>query len=223
MENAQVGCGERSTTALKARTKMPWRYAAIIAGIAAVGVIVFLVREPILLAVGNFLVVQEDLQPADVIHVISGPDYRSDYGDELYRQGYAKQMFFTGGWCPVIQGNHALRAEERALEQGIPATAIVADGFQVTSTYSEAVRLKMFIDQSPVPIRSVIIVSDPHHMRRARWAYHEVLGDGVKLEMAPVPFQQSPYRRRWWTDDESRQMVKDEYLKLARITTSGTA
>jgi hypothetical protein len=33
--------------------------------------------------------------------------------------------------------------------------------------------------------------------------------------MAPVPFEMSPYQRRWWTDAASHRYVKDEYQKLA--------
>jgi len=67
---------------------------------------------------------------------------------------------------------------------------------------------------SQTPIRSVIVVSDPYHMRRARWTYRLVLGDSVKLLMAPVPFELSPYRHEWWTDKESRKMVRHEYSKI---------
>jgi uncharacterized SAM-binding protein YcdF (DUF218 family) len=61
----------------------------------------------------------------------------------------------------------------------------------------------------------VTVVSDPFHMRRARWTYRHVLGNEISLQMAPVPFELTPYPRRWWTDEASRKYVKDEYLKMA--------
>ena len=186
----------------------------IIPAVVIVGVLLFGAREPILLAVGDFLVIQDTFQPADVIHVIAGPDDRTDYAIQLYKQGYGKRIFFTGGWCTFHGYYHGQHGTERATLQGIPQEDLVIDESPVTSTYTEAVLLKEFIARSPTPVRSVIVVSDPHHMRRARWTYHEVLGDGIKLEMAPIPFQQSSYQRRWWTDRESQQFVKEEYLKL---------
>ena len=36
------------------------------------GATLLLIHEPVLLAVGDFLVIQNELQPADVIHIISG-------------------------------------------------------------------------------------------------------------------------------------------------------
>jgi uncharacterized SAM-binding protein YcdF (DUF218 family) len=176
--------------------------------------ILFLARKPMLLAIGDFLVVQDELHPADVIHVISGPDDRTDYAIQLYQQGHGGQIFFTGGWCKFHNYYHGQHGRKRALEQGIPLEAMTIDDSRVTSTYSEVVRLKEFIAQTQAPVQSVIVVSDPHHMRRARWTYRRVLGDSVRVQMAPVPFELSPYQRRWWTDEESRRYVRDEYRKM---------
>jgi uncharacterized SAM-binding protein YcdF (DUF218 family) len=175
----------------------------------------YLTHETILLAIGNFLVIQDDFLPADVIHIIAGPDYRTDYAIQLYKKGYGRQLFFTGGLCHIHQDYHGERGRHRSLEQGVPPEAIAFDDSEVTSTYSEVERLKEFIALSPVPIRSVIVVSDPYHMRRARWTYHRLLGDGIEVFMAPVTFELSPYQRRWWSDEESRKLVMEEYLKIA--------
>lgn len=179
------------------------------------GVVFYAARKPVLLAIGDFLVVQDVLRPADIIHVIAGPDHRTDYGIELYKKGYAKRIVFTGGWCSLHNIYHGQHGKERALEQDVPLEAIVIDESEVKSTYSEVERLKEFIHQSNEPIRSVIVVSDPHHMRRARWAYRRVLENVADVQMAPVPFGSSPYQRMWWEDKESRTMVKDEYTKFA--------
>jgi uncharacterized SAM-binding protein YcdF (DUF218 family) len=175
----------------------------------------FLFRSQILLAVGDFLVIRDDLQPADVIHVIAGRDERTDYAIELYQQGYGEQIFFTGGWCTSHGYHHGEHARELALEREVPAEAIAIDDSLVTSTYSETAKLREHIAQSSRPIRSVIVVSDAYHMRRARWTARRLLGDEISVQMAPVPFDLLPHQRRWWTDDETRQYVKDEYLKLA--------
>lgn len=164
---------------------------------------------------GDFLVVEDELRAADVIHVISGPDERTDYAIQLYKQGYGELIFFTGGWCIYHNYYHGQHGRERALEQRVHPEAIAIDETWVTSTYSEAIRLQKFIRESPVPLRSVILVSDPYHMRRARWAYQQVLGSQIVVWMAPVPFRLSTYRRYWWTDQASRRYVKKEYLKIA--------
>ena len=188
---------------------------AIVAFVLTLGIALWSAREPILVSVGSYLVVQDELAPADVIHIISGPDDRTDYGVQLYQEGYGERLFFTGGWCSDHQENHAERGRRRAQNQGVPPEAIAIDQSEVTSTYSEALRLREFIAASGEPIQSVIIVSDAYHMRRARWTYRRVLGQEINVQMAPVPHGLFPYRQAWWTDTGSRQYVWEEYAKIA--------
>ncbi len=189
------------------------RNVIVVAAVAIAGVLLA-AWEPVLTATGDFLVIQDELEPAGVIHVIAGPDDRTDYAIQLYKQGYSNVIFFTGGWCTYHGYYHGQHGAERAAAQGVDPASVVIDESPVTSTYDEAVLLKGFMARSPAPVRSVIVVSDPYHMRRAQWLYRQVLGPDVKLAMAPVPFEVSPYQRRWWVDAESRSYVKDEYLKL---------
>ncbi len=186
-----------------------------LAGAALLGATLFLAHEPILLAIGDYLVVQDALQPADLIHVIAGHDSRTDHAIRLYQEGYGKRLFFTGGWCSEIQGDHGERGRARALERGVPEEAIVADSTPVTSTYAEVLRLQACIAASPEPVRSVIVVSDPFHMRRVQWTCRRVLGPELHVQMAPVPFELTLYQRRWWADPASRRYVWHEYEKLA--------
>jgi hypothetical protein len=110
----------------------------------AIGVVVviclllFLFREQWLMAIGNFLIVEDELHPADVIHVIAGDDYRTDYAIQLYKQGYAKTIFFTGGWCIYHNYYHGVHGQEVSLSLGVPLDAIACDESTVTSSYMEA-------------------------------------------------------------------------------------
>jgi uncharacterized SAM-binding protein YcdF (DUF218 family) len=190
--------------------------AAILSGLVMAVVIsaFYIFRDPILLKIGDYLVIQDDLFTADLIHVIAGDDHRTDYAIRLYQQGYAKQIYFTGGWCEFHHYYHGLHGMERALAQGVPAQAIAYDDTRVISTYDEALRLKAFINKSQSPIQSVIVVSDPYHMRRARWTYRRIWENDIEILMAPVPFEQTPYQQQWWEDYKSREYVKDEYKKI---------
>jgi uncharacterized SAM-binding protein YcdF (DUF218 family) len=185
----------------------------IFIGLASLSLVLFVFREKWLLAIGDFLIVEDTLHPADVIHVIAGDDYRTEYAIQLYKQGYGTILFFTGGWCTYHNYYHGKHAEEFSLARGVPLKAIAYDESKVTSTYMEAERLKEWIAQQPHTVRSVIVVSDPFHMRRVQWAYSKVLGESIKLQMAPVPFEQTPLQRVWWKDWKSRKYVRDEYQK----------
>jgi uncharacterized SAM-binding protein YcdF (DUF218 family) len=195
------------------------KHKTIITVVAVLCATLFLTHEHILQAVGSFLVVQDKLQSGDVIHVIAGPDYRTDYGIHLYKQGHGKLIFFSGGWCTLHKEKHGRRAKQRAFAQAIPSEAIAIDDSKVMSTYAEVLRLKKFMARSQIPIRSIIVVSDPYHMWRARWTYRQVMGDEIGLEMAPVPFELSPHQSQWWKHEMSRQHVMNEYLKIAYYIT----
>lgn len=186
----------------------------ILLGLVSLGVALVLFHEQWLILIGDFLVIHDTLYPADVIHVIAGEDYRTDYAIQLYERGFGKTLFFTGGWCDTHLYRHGEHAQERALFQGVPADAIALDDSKVLSTFMEAERLKAWIAQSPYPVRSVIVVSDPFHMRRVRWTYQKVFGDSIAVQMAPVPFDLTPFQRTWWNDPQSRQNVREEYAKL---------
>jgi uncharacterized SAM-binding protein YcdF (DUF218 family) len=185
----------------------------LISVVVLAGILIFIFRVRLLLSLGDFLVLQDNLHSADVIHVIAGEDYRTDYAIQLYKQGYGNEIFFTGGWCRRHRYNHGEHGRALAMAQGIPGHAIAFDDASVTSTYMEAIKLKEWIDHKRTPIHSVIVVSDPFHMRRALWAYKKVLGDDIEVQMAPVPFEWTPYRRYWWKDYASRKFVREEYGK----------
>jgi uncharacterized SAM-binding protein YcdF (DUF218 family) len=194
----------------RAGKRLPLILAVLLLLIAAT----YLLSSPVLAWFGDNLIIEEPLEKVDIIHVIAGADYRTDYGIRLYKEGYGKTLFFTGGWCAEHHRFHGEYGRERALKQGVPTEAIAIDDAHVMSTYAEVVRLREFITHDRRPVHAVIAVSDPYHMRRARWTYREVLGPGIRVIMAPVPFGMTPYNRRWWTRSESKELVEEEYLKI---------
>lgn len=172
-------------------------------------------REQVQLGIGNFLIVQDNLSPADVIHVIAGDDYRTEHAIQLYKAGFARSIFFTGGWCEQHGYYHGEHGMQLALAQGVPLEDIAYDETPVTSTYDETLLVKKYLESSQPSAQSIIVVSDPYHMRRARWTNDMVFRKGMKIIMQPVPFDQTPFKQQWWTDEPSRRYVLDEYKKLA--------
>lgn len=170
--------------------------------------------EQIKSALGKFLIVQDNLYPADVIHVIAGDDYRTEYAIQLYKQGFAKTIFFTGGWCIQHGYYHGEHGMQLALSEGVPQDDIAFDDSAVLSTYDETLLLKKYLDNNMPSVDSVIVVSDPYHMRRTRWTNEMIFGKGMNIIMQPVPFDQTPLKQQWWTDDFSRAYVRDEYKKM---------
>jgi len=174
-----------------------------------------LARAPILLGIGRFLIIQDELRSADLIHVLGGDVDRIDYAVQLYKAGLGKQLFFTGGRIeiPLVDTTYSRLAQQYAVSKGVRSEDVLPHESRATSTYEEALELKEFLD-SGVGVKSVIIASSPYHMRRARWTFTTVLGDRVTFQFAPVPFEMSRHKQRWWTDEWSLNLVLMEYLKI---------
>ena len=174
------------------------------------------IHQPILQAIGNFLVVQDELQPADLIHILGGgyPD-RLDHGAALYRAGYAPLVFATGSRRQK-QPAGCDSPEYLVCRGGVAPEHLFPDRSGATSTYQEALELGRFLATRP-NIRSVIVVSDPYHMRRAQFAFEQVNGSRVHFLYSPTLLDQNPWSQRdWWRSRSTRRHVLQEYLKLAR-------
>ncbi len=173
-----------------------------------------LFKEQIFHGIGSFLVIEDDLAPADIVHVVAGEDYRTEYAIDLFQQGQAGKIFFTGGVCQHHGYDHSEHGRQLANERGVPEDALASDSTPVMSTYDEAILLKKYIEENHLPVQSVLVVSDPFHMRRARWTYQRVLGNGIKVLMAPVPFERLSFKKDWWTDPAAQRYILDEYTKM---------
>lgn len=184
-----------------------WKFIVIIFIVVCAGLL-------LLRPIGDGLIVNDPLQKSDLITAISGPEYRIIYAAELYKKGLGATLFFTGGFSEENQRSEATWSRYVATITGVPEEAIAIDDMTVISTYDEAVLLKKYMEAHPGTIQSIIIVTDAYHTRRARWIYHKVLGEGIKILMAPVPYERTDLSRAWWSNAESRKFVFNEYFKF---------
>ena len=174
--------------------------------------IMYLTREPILLGLGNFLIVQDNLHPADLIHPLGGGLDRLDYAVELYKQGYAPKIHFSlwDDYMPLLQRSKSEIISEYALAQGFPEDAI--DFAPAESTHHEALITRGIIEAENLD--SVLVVSSPYHMRRIKMIFDHVIGDRAKLIYVAVPDEWSDFRREWWRDEESAVALLHEYIAI---------
>lgn len=192
----------------KKKKKRGYLITLIVLGVLAC---VFLVM---LQPIGDYLIVLDDLQKADMIATVSGPEYRILYAVELYKKGLGTTLFYTGGYSEKNERIEASWSERIAIENGVPEEHIVIDGTAVYTTYDEAELLKRYIETYAPDTQSVIVVTDPYHSRRAKWIYQLVMGESIQVSVAPVPRSQTGFPKHWWTTAESRRIVAKEYLKL---------
>ncbi|MBA3073667.1 MAG: YdcF family protein [Anaerolineae bacterium] len=182
--------------------------------VAIILIILTGVFSALLQPIGDYLIIQDKPKKVDMIVTSSGAEYRTDYAIELYKQGLASRLFFAGGYSEKNQRIEAEWSRRLALDAGAPDDAVIIDTSEVISTYQEALRLRSYLDAHTETITTIMIVTDPYHTRRAKWAYKTVFGDQIKVRMVPVPFENTNLSKTWWKDAESRKMVWNEYVKL---------
>jgi uncharacterized SAM-binding protein YcdF (DUF218 family) len=179
----------------------------LLAGVAAAA------WRPLLTRAGAFLIVQDPLERADVIIVLSGgrEDERVREGAELYHQGYAPWVLLSGG--EKLQGLAIPDLQRaQALRHGIPASALLFETAS-TSTAEQARFLRPMLEGRGV--RRAIVVTSSFHTRRTRYLFRRIFrGSPVDIRVHPVQHDFfSP--DRWWTRDWDTEQVVLEYIKLA--------
>ena len=187
-------------------------------------------RRPLLHQIGAYLILEEPLQSADLIVVISGTLPEIHYGLDLFHQGYGKKMLFLGHFpvelaviskdpFEVMEKPWDEIAAHMAVTAGVPKDALLfSDAFD-NSTYERVaslIRIAQAHDQ-----RSMIIVTSPVYSRRVALSARHILQDAVPtFRLAPTPqsYYPEPYRFNlddWWLDENHPKMLLDEYTKLA--------
>jgi uncharacterized SAM-binding protein YcdF (DUF218 family) len=182
--------------------------------LAAIFVIIFFSRHIILHAMGNYLIVNDKLEKADVAIVLGGElGERVEDAIRLYKQGYFNYLIVTGG--PIAwQTTEAAIMKKQAILGGIPADKIIIEDKSL-STYKNAVDTKPIVTK--YGFKKVILITSPYHTRRAAFIFRKVYrGLPIKLIVrAAEPNQYTSFvRTKWWKDYESRQRVLEEYLRV---------
>lgn len=195
------------------------RLAIALGSALTLAILLFLLRVPLLTAMGSFLVVSDSVQRSDLIFVMGGGlDARPIRAAELYRQGYAPRIVtpYEEATAAVEYGirlNGALETAEMLRRLGVPDSAIhlLKTATGSTSTVDDARILASYVRDNRV--RRVLVVTSEFHTRRSRWAVRRFLPDSVGLIMAAADVRgYTP--RDWWRSERGMLDVFQEYLKF---------
>jgi uncharacterized SAM-binding protein YcdF (DUF218 family) len=166
--------------------------------------------------IGTFLEVRDPLAPADAIVVLAGnAPLRLRHGNDLYQAGYAPVVIISDERVRT----HGLNVAWHELyDLGLAAAdlphsaAVLLTDPPPASTIDEAQRDAALLRQRGA--RSVILVTDPFHSRRARRMFAAQLGRyGIQVRSSPSPPDRVDLAR-WWTDRYSTRTVVQEWIKL---------
>jgi uncharacterized SAM-binding protein YcdF (DUF218 family) len=155
----------------------------------------------ILKSVWNFLVVNDEPKPADVIIVLSGGTDRIEEGVILFNLGYASKILFSG------DGSTDMANQAESL--GVPQNNILIEN-NSESTFENA-KFSAAIMKAH-GFKSAIVVTSPYHTRRASILFAHFFS-GWNLTICSVPFPSSN-ASNWWKNPYLERTVISEYVKL---------
>ncbi len=194
--------------------KLKKRYIAILVVLALL-ITIAITHALWLEAMAKFLIVRDEVSEADLIVILGGGAAdRVWQAVELYQSGYAKWILATGMKyeMPGLVATWPELARREAVSLGVPEDAFILED-RPTSTYEDAIYVKE--DMLDRGFKSAIIVSSPHHTRRARMVFRKVFKDHKDISLQFVPVENGRFQvKKWWTREEELIGVVNEYCKL---------
>jgi uncharacterized SAM-binding protein YcdF (DUF218 family) len=170
----------------------------------------------VLWGMGGFLIVSSPLVHSDAVVVLSGGEDlgRLDEAIKLYKAKYAPLLILTetGETVPSLGAHYSTVLRQDAMSMGVAPGDITITDRTVSSTYEEArVTLKLLRKDG---MKSVIVVTDPFHSRRAQMTFDDVFkSSGIQVAIHPV--SSDWYRAStWWMSSSGRLDTLLEYSKL---------
>ena len=155
---------------------------------------------------------------ADAIVVVSGGDTnaRTDEGIRLYKNGWANALIFSGAAQDKSGPSNAAAMSLRALEQGVPETAIYAEEFS-NSTQENAANTQEILTENK--FTKVILVTSGYHQRRSFLEF-EKQTTGVTVLNAPLE-NDKDWSAWWWVTPRGWWLAGGELVKIGAFYAQG--
>ena len=157
----------------------------------------YLARQPLLRFAGESWIVDDPLEHADAILVLSDDNFYADRATratQLYREGMAPLVVASGRRLRPYAGIAELM-EHDLIERGVPKDKIVRLAHDADNTKEEAQALAQLSAQRKW--RSVIVVTSNYHTRRARYIFAHVFPAGTMVRVTSAPDGDFD-PERWW-------------------------
>jgi uncharacterized SAM-binding protein YcdF (DUF218 family) len=173
----------------------------------------YLARHPLMRFAGEEWIVEDPLEHADAIIVLSDDNYYADraaHAADLYRHGMAPYLIASGRKLRPYAGVAELM-EHDLVERAVPKDKILRVSHQAENTREEAVALRQqVVDRK---WRSVIVVTSNYHTRRARYIFTHVFPPTVAVRVSGAKdgdFDPDS----WW---ERRVSIKKLMIEVAAM------
>ena len=157
---------------------------------------------------------------ADAIVVVSGGDTqaRTAAGIDLYKNGWADTIIFSGAAQDKTGPSNAEAMERQATSAGIPETAIVIDK-DAESTTQNAENTKTILEKRGY--KDVILVTSGYHQRRASLEFKKQ-SENISIRNHPV-IQDDDWGWLWWLTPRGWWLSGGELVKIIAFYLGVTA
>ena len=182
--------------------------------------LVFIAAVISFLYVGRWLVVEDPLDHAQAIAILSGRvPIRALEAAQIYRQGYAKEIWLTHSTEPgktleslgVPYLGEEIYNTKLLIHEGVPAAAIRVLEPPILNTADEIVAIDAAINDAP--LRVVIIVTTKPHTRRVRTLWRSLTREQNRAIVRAS--STDPYDGdHWWHNTRDALDVVREVLGL---------
>lgn len=173
--------------------------------------------------VGSWLVVEDPLEPARAIVVLSGRmPLRALEAAEIYHQGYSAEVWVTRSASPVEElrqmgigyVGEEFYNQKVLMYRGVPADAIRVLEEPVENTEEEVREIAAELQR--VGGNKVIVVTSKPHTRRVKAIWKVRVGDSPRLIVRFAP-QDSFDAAHWWRHTRDALDVMREVLGLVNV------
>ncbi|WP_329501472.1 YdcF family protein [Kitasatospora herbaricolor] len=140
-----------------------------------------------------------EIRPCSVIIGLGSHDLGvATTSAQLYRQGFAPLVVFSGANSPTTSGRfprgEAVHYREHAMMLGVPSSAILLEP-RATNTAENLSLSREVLAAAEVPVSSVLLVSKPYEQRRSFATARKIWPD-VEIVCASEPMSLSEYANK---------------------------
>jgi uncharacterized SAM-binding protein YcdF (DUF218 family) len=155
---------------------------------------------------------EEKCQSVDAIVAISGGDTqaRAETAINLYKNGWAKTLIFSGAAKDKTGPSNADVMKEQAIAAGVPESAIQLDKDSET-TQQNAKNVQAIF--AKLGVKKAILVTSGYHQRRASLEFNK-WSQNVKIVNSPTKTDRD-WSTWWWTTPHSWWLAFQELGGIA--------
>jgi len=157
---------------------------------------------------------------SDAVVVVSGGDTqsRTSAGIELYKNGWADTLIFSGAAQDKTGPSNAEAMEQQAIQAGVPSSAIIIDE-DSESTQQNAQNTKTIVANRGYD--DIILVTSGYHQRRASLEFNKQ-AEGVNIRNYPVT-QDGDWGFFWWLTPRGWWLSGGELVKIIAFYLGATS